>query len=794
MELDDPLDWNIDQVIAALCNRDSPYLRVNPSSVVPDLDALARSLRDNLINGLTLLTTVNDNVLREDLGLKTLGHRAFVSRAIRTLRTKSIQFREQEHEMSTHTPVPSLLGGMSDTARSPPILGFPPYASPVVSHGSPLQEFVMPRRLPDGSAGQATLRYNPMPLLPEGISERLGQQPTGGPLNLGFQGWSSFVPLEFNRPKFGSAQEAHVDRLGGGEFASDDTYVRSPQLVYEGGWASPAGRREGLNGDAGHWQPLPPDSLAKAPVPISKDAVRSGHRRPPNRGFTPGKTIAHRTERKRVAPTLVAQNSVTPHSDGRLDALGQAALRSSSDAFKSSRARTRSQTPVSLVEEIPGAYLGTMKVSVDDLFFGNVGIGQEIRDDGQDEDNFVIMPVDRKPDGSRIYVNKLMRHYLFKPLQVTFSRNGKTCCAVQPYSKKVLQLLSGQRIQSYMLFSTLGRIVRITRENAFYWPEVSADGTSVESGTEDSESALQYPFALPKEGDENHEWDFLLKWKHMGSDIIPARLGESGSEGEYDLDTWNEIEQEHGPLDEPLGKGGKRALGEDEVNEAIDDGIRELVVKWELEKLPKREQKAWSIWKKSRRNGTKRIQIREAQYRISQINENRLGRMRQEILTEVWKKAVAVRKQCRIMEQSIFDREDLKWTISLLERKREPQRPLAKAVKEKRPKVTNQLGSDEDEDVEILGSGTDGFESGLDGLDDFVIGDDEQGKLNTDTEMADVEDVETDSPDEEMTPKLHQTNSMGKILQILCDPVAFPQLIVAFRHLVQQPNSWYRRE
>ena len=45
-----------------------------------------------------------------------------------------------------------------------------------------------------------------------------------------------------------------------------------------------------------------------------------------------------------------------------------------------------------------------------------------------------------------------------------------------------------------------------------------------------------------------------------------------------------------------------------------------------------------------------------------------------------------------------------------MERKGEPQRPLAGAVKEKRPKVVSQLCSDEDGDVKILGNGTDGFE------------------------------------------------------------------------------------
>ncbi|KAI9779134.1 MAG: hypothetical protein M1839_007669 [Geoglossum umbratile] len=749
MELDDPLDWSIDQVVTTLCDRSSPCLQISANSVVPDLDALAKRLRDNLINGLTLLTTVNDDVLREDLGLKTLGHRAFMSRAIRTLRTKSVKFREQEREAGMHTPMPSLQGGVSDT-QSPLVSGFPSLSPSVVSHNSPLREiYSTPKRFLDDSTGQTNLHYSPSSasFSPEGIRQHSGPQPFPGPFTLGFRGWTGFAPPGFDRLKFSYAQASAADGRGDGRSAFNDACMRSPQLEHGSGRASLAGRSESLGSDVESAN----GRHKEVPILIMKETLRSEHGRPPSPGPITGKTIASSKERRRVAPTLVAPNPMTSRNDGKFNFRGQAALRSSPNAFKSARVRARSQTPASSIGEVPGAYLGAKKISVDSLFFGNAAIGQELQDDAGDEDNFVIVSAGRKPNGSRLYVNKLMRHYLFKPVQITFSRNGMTYYAVQPYSTKALKIFSGQRIPSYMLFSPLDHTIRVTKENGSYWPDVSSDGIFIENCVADSSDAMVHPLAFPQEDSENHEWDFLLKWQHMGSDIVPAQLGESGSEGEYDLDTWNEIEQEHGPLDRSLGKAGRQTLGLDEVNQAIDDGISELVTKWKLEKLPKRELKAWGIWKKSRRNGTKRFQIREAQHRINQIDEARLGKMRVEILAEIWKKTAAVRRQCRIMEQSIFDREDLKWKISLLERKREPQRPPPRTIREKRIKITKKVYSDEDEDVEVLGSGTDGFESGLDGdgLADFIVDDSGWG----DTDMADIEGLEAESPDEEATPR-----------------------------------------
>jgi hypothetical protein len=242
----------------------------------------------------------------------------------------------------------------------------------------------------------------------------------------------------------------------------------------------------------------------------------------PNSVLVAGKTAINGKERKRLAPTLVVQAPMASPSSGK-SPRDQVAFRDFGDV----RAPFKSQNRASLVRGFPNPCLGIKKISVDDLFFGDARMGQELQDGTEDEDDFVITSAARRSDGCRLYVNKLVKHYLFKPVKITHSRNGKICHAVQPYSAKILQMLPNQRTQSFILFSPSGRVMR---ENIAHWPEVSADGTFIENAAADSSIAASNPLALSQEEDGNHDWD-LLKWQHTGSDIIPAKLGESGSVG-----------------------------------------------------------------------------------------------------------------------------------------------------------------------------------------------------------------------------------------------------------------------
>jgi hypothetical protein len=137
--------------------------------------------------------------------------------------------------------------------------------------------------------------------------------------------------------------------------------------------------------------------------------------------------------------------------------------------------------------------------------------------------------------------------------------------------------------------------------------------------------------------------------------------------------------------------------------------------KWHDEQLPKRQPKAWGIWQKSRLRRNKRERINAAQQRLDQIVNARLVKMRQEILNDQWTTSKQVHGQCQVMEQSIFNREDLLWEISVLEQTKPPARPSLAELAASRTTRTGVYHVDLDGDEEILETDSDSASS-IDGV------------------------------------------------------------------------------
>jgi hypothetical protein len=78
----DPLDWTVDQVVAYLCH--SPLAPLAGSSRRPPVSFEA-TLQKNQIDGVVLLSDVDNKFLRDDLHLESAGQRSWVLAAIRHL-------------------------------------------------------------------------------------------------------------------------------------------------------------------------------------------------------------------------------------------------------------------------------------------------------------------------------------------------------------------------------------------------------------------------------------------------------------------------------------------------------------------------------------------------------------------------------------------------------------------------------------------------------------------------------------------------------------------------------------
>jgi hypothetical protein len=239
------------------------------------------------------------------------------------------------------------------------------------------------------------------------------------------------------------------------------------------------------------------------------------------------------------------------------------------------------------------------------------------------------------------------------------------------------------------------------------------------------------------------DWDYLLKWQNIDNDTELPTLGDSGSEGEYSLETWGELTSENGgaPLGRPLGRSNQVALSAEEILEVLNEGEQAVIGNWRKRELPRQEAKAWRMycWAKKRRE--RKRTARDARGYVKELTE-RLEKMKAEIVGVGWTQKALVKKQVKVMEPSIAERELNKWIVGLMERKKAPPRPetatRAKAVTQNAQNAQDgdveMADGDEDaddEDGESLGSTTDAYDSDDDeGLDGFIVDDNVKDMVN----------------------------------------------------------------
>ena len=120
----DPWDWSIDQVIVALTDPGSSLLTSNPALSLPDASDFADILRKDGTNGLALLCEMKENSLRDELGIKSRGHRASINHLIRILQDRSAQY--QQYIVASGRASNMGMGSPIGT----PFLGSPQYFQP----------------------------------------------------------------------------------------------------------------------------------------------------------------------------------------------------------------------------------------------------------------------------------------------------------------------------------------------------------------------------------------------------------------------------------------------------------------------------------------------------------------------------------------------------------------------------------------------------------------------------------------------------------------------------------------
>lgn len=305
---------------------------------------------------------------------------------------------------------------------------------------------------------------------------------------------------------------------------------------------------------------------------------------------------------------------------------------------------------------------------------------------------------------------------------------------------------------------------------------------------ETADKTAENPFAQPElPAAENDDWDYLLKWCNIeddgeawGSDGL---LGDEINHGNVDSDNESHEDAEGVVTEVTTSTVVRYRLTPQQIQEALDEGVDELIHRWKQKNLPRLEaKKAYGIWRKAKRRKERKATIVRETKRIEGLSE-RLKKQQKELVgADVsWSSAQQIKKICRgNMALTIEDREHSKWVVDVIKRKQEPPKPVAKprAEGEQEGDIEvsdaisqagsgeESLGDSDDEDMEDEDKEMDGFV-----VDDTVDNVDNQGNALPIGPQAE----EVDEPDTPVPMDLDDSDSGTAIPDISKSPSPAPK-------------------
>ncbi|KIW51451.1 hypothetical protein PV05_10169 [Exophiala xenobiotica] len=354
-----------------------------------------------------------------------------------------------------------------------------------------------------------------------------------------------------------------------------------------------------------------------------------------------------------------------------------------------------------------GAYLSRTAVPLQDIFYHRISTGFG--------DIFYRPPVDESSDfliagrfstGQRLGVASHMKHFLRQSTgKLSSGAAYKIPCkdgrVNEPYSEHYFTLFpqdSGRprvfRAQDYPEIMAILNATTRARKGTI--PPVY-DGTRDEPGQE-----------------EISQWtdlDYLLeKYPVEASDEVLPAYGDSGDEGEFDEDTWREIQEEEA---EKIRESSYMTRAE--VDTVIDQAIREMRQDWHETKRAKIQLKAWRMWMKAARKKGRQQELTYVTHQKQRF-ERMMLKTTEAIADDIWRNATEVKKQCQSVEAAVHQHEEYQHYETVLNQDTPPERPSERALRASRGRPKQDL----EEGEELIESETEPF---TDEEDDLLVDD-----------------------------------------------------------------------
>ncbi|PWY70251.1 hypothetical protein BO70DRAFT_343814 [Aspergillus heteromorphus CBS 117.55] len=599
----DPLDWTVDEVVQFLClNPQTPWTLSSSRAPRPDSVTFEAAIRDNMITGEVLLHDVDKEALRDDLGLRALGHRSCMLMAIRYLQRKSPKFQGFKSHPGAHLDD---LSSPSQSALATPV--HLPRPSPPACHASSRQVATPQRAVP----------HSPRLLTP---SMPQARSPVKPPLSIRESEQTPVTP----------------DGLG------PNGNVNHPDASHQDachGRLTPSPRRPSGDSGAGTF---------------STSSV-TGRRTRPGEDIVVD-SQGHKRRRLNLITSSEDQNiEVSPKQPGR--------------------------------QRDKEWYMGPDELSTSQLFYSS---------DPDEEDPTFTITGSKLPHAQRSFVNKSLIHfYKQKPVVLNPSQSAlvpyrqSTKQTTKPSKTPLVVNVSGPKL--FTLYTVKDGKVTVTKDELNKWPQL------VKSETADTEKdADSFAYLLQKYPAEQND-----------QDAYPL-YGDSGDEGEYDEETWQEIEDERRA---PLPK--QKTLTPAEVDLIIESCISEYEKNWHDNGKIREEPKARRIWLAAKKGKCTNEQIKGLMRDISLLNR-RMGAFLKAIREGEYNTKKELQTQCQSLENTVANIQKQKWRVSVLEQEKCPPKFSAPA-RPVPPKKTDTVA----EEGESLDS-EESDAASTNSLDDFV--------------------------------------------------------------------------
>lgn len=389
----------------------------------------------------------------------------------------------------------------------------------------------------------------------------------------------------------------------------------------------------------------------------------------------------------REVPEARTSNRSRSHENIVVDEHGKKRRRLNLTAFVESRGGDVI-SEISSNEKSKSWYMGPNDLTLDQIFYSSDLEG--------DDQTFTLVP-SKLPNAQRIFVNRRLSYFFQQSPIELGSGHGFSQKAIVPYKSSII---NSSNDRFFTLYTAENGAINVSKERINDWPRLGHQARVNDEA--------QSPSELPKPSDP---FSYLLQKypaEEGSGDAFPI-YGDSGSEGEFDEETWREMEEEQS---EPIPHQ-QRKLGPTEVESIIKDCVSAYEANWRESHMPREYCKARKLWLVARR-GNRVNQETKALVRDIGLLAARLQKLQEEIRKNEYTTPAELRTQCQCLELTVFNIQKQKFRVSVLEQEKCPPRVPAPPKHRNPPKLRTG-------DEETLDSESDFAES--DTFDDFIIDD-----------------------------------------------------------------------